>query len=58
MEIDEPMGADSLVWLRAGDQAMSVRVPVEQRPQPGQAVHLRVDIRHASVFDSETEARV
>jgi len=58
VEIDEPMGADSLVWLRAGDQAMSVRVPVEHRPQAGQAVHLRVDIRHASVFDSETEARV
>ena len=59
VEIDEPMGADSLVWLRAGgDLAMSVRVPVEHRPVAGQEVHLRVDIRHASIFDSETEARV
>jgi len=58
VEIDEPMGADSLVWLKAGGQPVSVRVPVEKRPRAGQEVHLRVDIRHASVFDAGTEERV
>jgi multiple sugar transport system ATP-binding protein len=58
VELDEPMGADSLVWLRAGTQAVSVRVPVIRRPQPGQTVHLRVDMSQASVFDAASEERV
>ena len=37
VEIDEPMGADSLVWLKAGGQQMSVRVPVERRLPAGHA---------------------
>ena len=58
VEIDEPMGADSLVWLKAGAANMSVRVPVEKRPAHGAAVHLKVDIRHASIFDAKTEQRI
>jgi multiple sugar transport system ATP-binding protein len=58
VEIDEPMGADSLVWLKAGSAQMSVRVPVEHRPEHRRAVHLKVDIRHASIFDVKTEMRV
>jgi multiple sugar transport system ATP-binding protein len=58
VEIDEPMGADSLVWLKAGSTQMSVRVPVEHRPEHGKPVHLKVDIRHASVFDTKTEVRI
>jgi multiple sugar transport system ATP-binding protein len=58
VELDEPMGADSLVWLKAGEVQMSVRVPVERRLAPGSAVHLRVDMAKASVFDAVTERRV
>ena len=58
VEIDEPMGADSLVWLKAGDATVSVRVPVERRPAHGAAVHLRVDIPKASIFDARTEQRI
>jgi multiple sugar transport system ATP-binding protein len=58
VELDEPMGADSLVWLQAAGKQMSVRVPVERRLAPGTEVHLRVDIGKASIFDSSTEARV
>ena len=58
VEIDEPMGADSLVWLKAGDATLSVRVPVERRPSHGAAVHLRVDIPKASIFDARTEQRI
>ena len=32
VELDEPMGADSLVWLQVGDQPLSVRVPYAHRP--------------------------
>ena len=58
VELDEPMGADSLVWLRAGGQPVSVRVPVARRPPAGQTVHLRVDMAQASVFDAESEERL
>jgi multiple sugar transport system ATP-binding protein len=58
VEIDEPMGADSLVWLLAEGRQMSVRVPVEHRPHPGKQVHLRVDIAKASLFDETNELRI
>ncbi len=58
VEIDEPMGADSLIWLMANDTQMSVRVPVEQRMPAGSQVHLKVDIAKASIFDKVTEQRL
>ena len=58
VEIDEPMGADSLVWLMAQGTQMSVRVPVERRMAAGTEVHLKVDIPKASIFDVGTEQRV
>jgi multiple sugar transport system ATP-binding protein len=58
VEIDEPMGADSLVWVQAAGQQVSVRVPVERRLDPGTAVHLHLDLSKASLFDAETEQRV
>lgn len=59
VEIDEPMGADSLVWLEAeGGVQMAVRVPVERRMAPGTHVHLKVEISKASIFDTITEQRV
>lgn len=57
VEIDEPMGADSLIWLVADGVQMSVRVPVERRIAPGTAVHLRVDMAKASLFDQASERR-
>ncbi len=58
VEIDEPMGADSLVWLVAEGKQMSVRVPVERRQAPGTKVHLKVDIAKASIFDEASELRI
>ena len=58
VELDEPMGADSLVWLKAVGQQMSVRIPVEKRPVPGTKVFLKVDIAKASIFDAASELRI
>jgi multiple sugar transport system ATP-binding protein len=58
VELDEPMGADSLVWLQTGGQQVSVRVPVEGRLAPGTKVHLRLDIPKASLFDADGEQRI
>ena len=58
VEIDEPMGADSLVWLHVEGKQMSVRVPFEHRPAPGKNVHLKVDIAKSSLFDETSEQRI
>ncbi|NUB45615.1 sn-glycerol-3-phosphate ABC transporter ATP-binding protein UgpC [Fertoebacter nigrum] len=58
VELDEPMGADSLVWLKAAGQQMSVRVPVERRLEPGTPVYLHLDLPKASLFDAATEQRI
>ena len=58
VEIDEPMGADSLVWLKMDQQQISVRVPVERRLKPGTEVHVHVDMTKASIFDAGTEQRI
>jgi len=58
VELDEPMGADALVWLQVMGQQVSVRVPFERRPVKGAQVHLKVDISKASIFDATTELRV
>ena len=69
VEIDEPMGADTLVWLEAMGTKISVRVATERRRisdpvttdrrlQAGNKVFLKVDISAASIFDATTEQRV
>jgi multiple sugar transport system ATP-binding protein len=58
VEIDEHLGADSLLWLKAEGTNISVRVPVEGRLPSGTKVHLGLDIPKASLFDSKTEQRI
>ncbi len=58
VEIDENLGADSLLWLKAEGANMSVRVPVEGRLAAGTKVHLGLDISKASLFDAKTEQRI
>ena len=58
VELDEPMGADSLVWLDVGGQQISVRIPVERRLKLGTPVHLHLDLSKASIFDAATEQRI
>ncbi len=58
VEIDENLGADSLLWLKAGTKSICVRVPVEGRLPAGTKVHLGLDIAKASLFDAKTEQRI
>lgn len=58
VDIDEPMGSDSLVWLRAGEQILSVRVQSEVNVEPGQQVQLGLNMSMASVFDADSEQRL
>ncbi len=58
VDIVEPMGSDSLVWLTAANQQMSVRVPSGESYDLGSTVHLKFDVSRASVFDKTSEARM
>ncbi len=58
VEIDENLGADSLLWLHANGQQICVRIPVEDRLPTGTQVHLRLDMPKASLFDTTTEQRI
>ncbi|SHM77798.1 ABC transporter ATP-binding protein [Roseibium suaedae] len=58
VELVEPMGADSLVWLRLGPHAMSVRTESTVKLLPGDAVNVTFDLHHASLFDASTEERI
>jgi multiple sugar transport system ATP-binding protein len=58
VELDEHLGADSLMWLDAGGKNLCVRIPVEGRLPTGTKVNLGLDIAKASLFDAKTEQRI
>ena len=58
VELVEPMGSDSLVWLRIGNQPCSARVESSDRFVPGEKVGLTFRVSLASVFDTKSGDRV
>ncbi|GAB4359384.1 MAG: ABC transporter ATP-binding protein [Oricola sp.] len=58
VELEEPMGADSLVWISFGGQTVSARVDSSKRFRPGDKVCLRFNLPMASLFDRKTENRM
>ncbi|MBB4010376.1 ABC transporter ATP-binding protein [Allorhizobium taibaishanense] len=58
VDIEEPMGADNLLWLKLAGQVLSVRIAGTRRYAPGSQVRLAFDMSVASLFDAETEMRL
>ena len=58
VEIEEPMGADNVLWLRFAGQTISVRIGGARRYQAGATVRLGFDMSVASLFDAEKEERI
>ena len=58
VDIVEPMGADTLIWLNVEGQTMSARVESNEHYEPGQKVKVRFRMNLASVFDDETTNRI
>lgn len=58
VELEEPMGADSLVWLKVGEESISVRCSSGKRYKPGETVPLAFDMKLASLFDAKSENRI
>jgi multiple sugar transport system ATP-binding protein len=58
VDLVEPMGSDSLVWLKIEDNIVSARVESNQSYVPGQKVELRFRVGLASVFDEASGDRL
>ncbi|MEX0970695.1 MAG: ABC transporter ATP-binding protein [Paracoccaceae bacterium] len=58
VDIDEPMGSDSLIWLTCEGQTVSVRAGAEESYEIGSEVYLSFDASRASVFDIASEQRM
>ncbi|OCJ12618.1 ABC transporter ATP-binding protein [Rhizobium sp. AC27/96] len=58
VDIEEPMGADNLLWLKHAGHTLSVRVNGSRRFGPGTGVKLGFDMSLASLFDAQTELRI
>ena len=58
VEIDEPMGADGLLWLKLEQQALSVRIDADLNCQEGTTYHLEFNIPKSSIFCKDTEERI
>ncbi|MCM2474877.1 ABC transporter ATP-binding protein [Rhizobium sp. CG5] len=58
VDIEEPMGADNLLWLKHAGHIMSVRIGGTRRFAPGASVRLSFDMSVASLFDAATEERI
>jgi multiple sugar transport system ATP-binding protein len=55
VDIAEPMGAESLVYLRAGTGSLIARIPGETLFHMGQEVTVHVNMDKAMLFDVDTE---
>jgi multiple sugar transport system ATP-binding protein len=58
VDIEEPMGADNLIWLKLAAHTLSVRVGGARRYAVGSNVRLGFDMTMASLFDATTEERI
>ncbi len=58
VDIEEPMGADNLLWLKHAGHTMAVRTAGSRRFSPGTRVRLTFDMTLASLFDAESEERI
>lgn len=58
VDLDEPMGADSLVWLRFAGHPISARVEASKRYRAGDKVRIGFKPDTLSLFDAQTEERL
>jgi multiple sugar transport system ATP-binding protein len=58
VDIEEPTGADNLLWLKFAGHSTAVRIAGARRYEPGTQIKLSFDMRLASVFDAASELRI
>ena len=58
VQVVEPLGADTLVHIQAGEATLTARMPPEIRPMPGERISVAVDPTRLFLFDAATERAV
>ncbi len=58
IELEEPMGADSLIWLKIAGQSISARVASDHSFKKGETYKVFLNMKLASLFDGKTEERI
>ena len=58
VELVEPMGSDSLLWIKLQNQSLSVRVESSERHHPGEKVQVTFRVGLSSIFDAESGERL
>ncbi|MBN9096415.1 DNA-3-methyladenine glycosylase I, partial [Pandoraea pnomenusa] len=58
VEVVEPMGSDTLVWLKLGGQNFTVRVTSERTPKNGDTVSVGFDPMRIAAYGPDDEARL
>jgi multiple sugar transport system ATP-binding protein len=58
VELVEPMGSDSLVWLKLGSQSLSARVESSERHHRGETVRVSFRVDLSSIFDAASGERL
>ena len=58
IELIEPMGADTLIWLSFENVPFSVRLEGSSDYKLGDLIHLEFNIKRASLFDKKSEKRI
>ena len=58
VDLIEPMGSDSLVWLKLAGQILSARVESSQVYKPNEKITVRFRVGLASLFEAESSERL
>jgi multiple sugar transport system ATP-binding protein len=58
IELIEPMGADTLIWLSFENIPFSVRLEGSSEYKLGDVININFDIKRSSVFNQESELRL
>ncbi|PYE84705.1 ABC transporter ATP-binding protein [Pseudoroseicyclus aestuarii] len=58
VDLVEPMGSDTLVWAKLGEQIFRIRMDGQSRVKPGETMVIGLDPSRASLFDAGTEDRL
>ena len=58
IELIEPMGADTLIWLSFENIPFSVRLEGSSEHKLGDVIAINFDIKRASIFDKKSELRI
>jgi multiple sugar transport system ATP-binding protein len=58
VDLVEPMGSDSLVWLKLAGNILSARIESSKTYKPGEKIGVRFRVGLASIFDADSSDRL